>query len=265
MKRIVWLAATLLSPLLAFAAPEVPSTTGSWLINGDVMGTPVKIICKIVEKSQKLTGSCAGAADNYTPHDVAGKVKDKTVDIAFQTDVQGTPITLSIRGTLTEDLQKMNGELDVEPMGVGGQFVALREPNDPPTTAPTIAQAIAPQAPPAPASPSAMPTAVGSWKVDGDVQSNPVNVICTITEKDHKLTGTCAGLNGDNKSTPLDGETKENSVTWSFGSVYQGTPITVAFDGKLVDDGAAMQGSITVPEFQVNGSFTAKRVLPKQN
>jgi hypothetical protein len=43
---------------------------------------------------------------------------------------------------------------------------------------------------------------------------------------------------------------------WSYKSEYQGTPLTVKFDGA-VDSAMKMAGSVDVPEFRAGGDFAA--------
>jgi len=76
MKQIAWIAMLLMSPGALFAAPsaDAPSASGMWRIDGDVMGTPVKMTCTLAETDHKLTGVCSGAADGFTPHKIDGSV-----------------------------------------------------------------------------------------------------------------------------------------------------------------------------------------------
>jgi hypothetical protein len=242
MKRIIWVAMLLVSPgmMLVAQGVDAPSTSGLWKIDGDVQGTPVKMTCTLTEADHKLSGSCSGAADAYAPHAVTGKVKGQIVEWNFETAMQGNPISVTMSGTLNLGGSKINGDIDVEPMAVGGTFMAVRQ-------SPDAAAAAAP----------AVATAAGdTWKVDGEIQGTPVPMTCVITEADHKLSGTCSGA-GDQTPRKITGDATGPVVTWKFDSEYQGSPITISFSGTKNADGTKMSGSMSVAPMGVDGTFVA--------
>jgi hypothetical protein len=126
------------SSLLA-AGPMTASagSTGTWKVVGDVQGVPVLLSCSLVEADLKLTGSCVD--DQQKSHLLAGGVKDQTVTWAFNTEYEGTPITVTLVGVLDPAGAKMAGTIGVDPMGVDGSFVATLVPAAAPvaTTAPS--------------------------------------------------------------------------------------------------------------------------------
>jgi hypothetical protein len=252
MKRLFYIALLLASSSALFAA-DPPSASGLWKIDGDVMGTPVRMTCTLTETANRLAGSCAGAADGYTPHLVDGRVKAQKVEFHFQSSFGGGGITLIVSGTLNDDRSKMDGSLDVEPMAVGGTFSGAR----------VVDNAEAPTTPPANSTPqmeAASPTplsAAGTWKVEGDVQGNPVKMTCVLAEADHKLTGTCTGAGDDPTARPLLGQVTDKGLAWRFDSQYQGTPITLTMTGELATGGTKMNGSIAVSPFDAYGTFAA--------
>jgi hypothetical protein len=111
------------------AASMVPASTGTWKIEGDVQGTPVRMTCVLAELEQKLTGSCTGAAGDMKPRAIAGEVKDQTVRWHFDTVYEGDPITVSMAGKLAEDGAKMSGTIYVDPMQADGTFSAVKLPD----------------------------------------------------------------------------------------------------------------------------------------
>ena len=255
MKRLVWMALLLASPSALFAA-DPPSASGLWKIDGDVMGTPVRMTCTLTETANRLAGSCAGAADGYTPHLVDGRVKAQKVEFHFQSSFGGGGITLIVSGTLNDDRSKMDGSLDVEPMAVGGAFSGSRlvdstEAPATPTAALTVDSTPPMEAAPTPLSPA------GTWKVDGDVQGNPVKMTCVLVEAEHKLTGTCTGAGDDPTARPVIGQITDKGAAWRFDSQYQGTPITLTMTGELIPGGTKMNGSIAVSPFDAYGTFAA--------
>jgi hypothetical protein len=129
MRRFACIAILLLSPGALSAAPaaDAASTTGLWKIEGNMMGQPVRMMCALTEANHKLSGVCSGAQDGYAAHKIAGTVKAQKVEFYFQTAFGGNPLTMIVSGTLNEDRTKMDGDMDVEPMAVGGLFSAVKE------------------------------------------------------------------------------------------------------------------------------------------
>lgn len=93
----------------------------------------------------------------------------------------------------------------------------------------------------------------GKWRVQLSVGGTDREHSCTFTQKDKDLTGTC---DTDQGAVEVSGKIDQNKVAWSYKSEYSGTPLTVAFSGTL-DASGKMTGSVTVPEFGVEGEFTA--------
>jgi hypothetical protein len=261
MRRVAYMAVLLVSSGFAYAAPatDAPSTTGLWKINGDVVGRPVNMMCQIVETDRKLSGSCSGAADGFVAHKVAGTVKAQKIQLYFQTSIGSGAITMIVSGTLNEDRSKMDGDLDVEPMAVSGTFAAVREPaigaRSEPESASATTEAPATAEATVQTSGGAPVVAGGTWKIDGDVQGNPVMLTCVLTQAEQKLSGTCAGAAEDKTPRTLAGEATEKGVGWHFDSEYQGQPITVSMKATLTADGAKMAGTMTVAPFDVDGNF----------
>ena len=123
-------------------------------------------------------------------------------------------------------------------------------------------QAAAP-ASPAPATPAAPPAAVlpvnGTWKISGDVQGVSVEMSCALTVgADKTITGTCTDNAGSGTTPhPVAGTVKDQTMSWSFNSDYQGTPITIGMSGVVDATGAKMAGTIAVDPMGVDGTFTA--------
>src|ERR1039458_5453993 len=112
MKRTACVAILLLSPGILFVVPaaDAQSISGLWKVDGQVMGTPVRMMCALTETDHKLSGTCSGAEDGFAAHKVAGSVKAQKVEYYFQTAIGGNPITLIVSGTLNEDRSQMRWE-----------------------------------------------------------------------------------------------------------------------------------------------------------
>jgi len=124
-KRLMLLVAALFCMNVHAATVAAPSSTGTWNVTGDVQGVPVILSCALVEADHKLTGSCVDA-ENKT-HAVTGDVKEMTLTWAFDTEYEGTPITVSLAGTMDATGAKMAGTMFVTPMSVDGTFSAIKQ------------------------------------------------------------------------------------------------------------------------------------------
>ena len=97
------------------------------------------------------------------------------------------------------------------------------------------------------------PSVTGKWQIHSSIAGYEFDMVCTITQKDDALTGSCAAPQG---TLEISGNISGNKVAWSYKSEYNGTPITVKYDGA-VDSAAKITGSVNVPEFGAGGDFTA--------
>jgi len=291
MKRFACMVLLLLSPGLLPAAPaaDAPSTTGLWKIEGSMMGQPVRMMCALTETKHNLSGVCSGAEDGYAAHKVAGSVKAQKMQFYFQTAIGGNPLTLIVSGTLNEDFTKMDGDLDVEPMAVGGLFSAIKELEH--DTASAQANAAAAQTDAAAAQAwaaevqahlatgneaatgagaavagatesnpsSAQPIATGTWKIDGNVMGNPVTMTCVLTEAEHKLAGTCSGAGESRTPRALTGTATPKGVNWRFDDQFQGQPISFSINATMSANGAKMNGTLSIAPMNVGGDFVATK------
>jgi hypothetical protein len=92
----------------------------------------------------------------------------------------------------------------------------------------------------------------GKWKIH-TVMVQESDSTCTFTQKDSVLTGDCEGDNGKYNVT---GKVEGNKVSWSFKTDYNGSPLTVSYDGTISSDGK-MAGASHVAEMSLDGDFTA--------
>jgi len=97
------------------------------------------------------------------------------------------------------------------------------------------------------------PSISGKWQVHSSVSGTENDMVCLFTQKDEALSGNCTS---DQGKFEITGTVSGNKVAWSYKSEYQGTPLTVKFDG-VVDSAMKMTGSVDVPEFSAGGDFTA--------
>jgi hypothetical protein len=119
-KRLLLLTLALVLAVVVSAQPV--SVDGRWEVNANVGGTASDLDCTFTQKDTDLTGSCA---TDQTPLPIMGKVDGKTVTWQFNTQYEGQTLTAIYSGTL-ESADKIVGTVDVQPIGVSGDFTAKR-------------------------------------------------------------------------------------------------------------------------------------------
>jgi hypothetical protein len=137
----------------------------------------------------------------------------------------------------------MIGSVEVQPFGVTGDFTAT----------PSKAELTAAVPPTPPKTAGAAHTLTGKWSVHQSVAGNENDSECAFVQTDTKLTGTCKG---QEKDVQIKGVIDGNKATWQFDSEYNGTPLTVKYNGT-VDDSGKISGTLDVDPFGVSGEFTA--------
>src|SRR6185312_14333168 len=101
------------------------------------------------------------------------------------------------------------------------------------------------------------PSLTGKWHVHNSISGNESDQICTFTQKDAGISGNCTSERG---TVEITGKVDGKKITWSYKSEYEGTPLTVNYQGvnyQGVIEAAKISGSVSVPEFSADGDFTA--------
>lgn len=117
--------------ILAFSAASVlgqgaaASVAGAWKVSGDVMGVGIDLACTFTQDSKKLTGTCKSAGESKAT-DITGEVDDKKVMWSLKTTYNGEEINVTFKGTL-DDTAQLKGDIDVQPLNVGGTFSAKKD------------------------------------------------------------------------------------------------------------------------------------------
>ena len=93
----------------------------------------------------------------------------------------------------------------------------------------------------------------GTWQIHNNIAGNESDRACTFVQNGSDLTGTCPSQRG---SVNLTGKVEDKKVTWSYKSEYEGTPITVKYEGRL-DSATKIVGTVNVAEYGADGEFTA--------
>lgn len=102
--------------------------------------------------------------------------------------------------------------------------------------------------------------ATGIWKIDGDIQGNPVREVCTLTQAEGKVTGSCKG---DTGTFDVTGELTGTKLVFRHGGEYEGEKLTLTYSGTI-DEMGVLKGTVDVQPMDVSGDFTAKKDQPAQ-
>lgn len=93
----------------------------------------------------------------------------------------------------------------------------------------------------------------GTWQIHNNIAGNESDRPCTLVQNGDNLAGTCPSERGEVK---LTGEVKGKKVTWSYRSEYEGSPITVKYEGTVQSE-TKITGTVNVAEYGADGEFTA--------
>ena len=101
---------------------------------------------------------------------------------------------------------------------------------------------------------AADPSPLGKWNLDQSIAGNQGSMVCTFEQGESGLAGRCESPQLKSAVTgKIDGKT----ITWTLKSEYQGSPLTLSYSGTF--DGEKIKGTVTVPEYSVDGEFAASR------
>jgi len=239
MKRLLAISAFLFASS-AFAATDL---TGKWTVHNSIAGNENDQECILRVTDNKITGSCK-SQDKDLP--VTGTVDGNKVTWQFQSEYNGSPLTLIYKATL-DDSNKLAGTVEVEPYGVTGDFTAT------PATGSQSGQAAAGQSGSEQAS-----ALTGQWTIHQNIAGNENDQECKLVVTDNKITGSCKS---QDKDLSVTGTVDENKVTWQFQSEYSGSPLTLIYKATL-DNSKKIAGTVEVQPYGVTGDFTAAKSSP---
>lgn len=118
MKRI---ALALCAVALAAVTVLAADVSGTWNVDGDVVGNPVKFPCVMKQTGEVLSGT-ATLEGKEIP--VTGTVKEKAVTFEFDNEHEGSTYHLVFSGTVGDD-GVLKGTIAVA--GVEGTFTATKQ------------------------------------------------------------------------------------------------------------------------------------------
>jgi hypothetical protein len=103
--------------ILPAAAADI---SGTWKLEGDIAGVHINRTCTIKQESTKISGSCKNQMNDLP---LAGEVSGNDVTWHYETNYEGTNITLTFKGKL--DGSSIKGKIETE--GAGGDFTATKQ------------------------------------------------------------------------------------------------------------------------------------------
>lgn len=120
MKAFLLLLMVALSGIPSSAA-ETPSVTGKWKIHNSIVGNESDQDCSFAQTGHDLSGTCSleqGSAN------VTGQVSDTKITWQYNTEYNGSPLTLVYTGTMDKD-SRITGTVEVQPLSINGEFTAI--------------------------------------------------------------------------------------------------------------------------------------------
>jgi hypothetical protein len=119
MKHLAWI---FLCGVASSAVAADPSVVGKWNVSTSIAGNDGSMKCTFTQKEAELAGTCTGDDGD---HALTGKVDGNKVTWQYGMDYNGEPLTLVFSGAIRAEDQ-FSGTVDVNPMGVSGDFSAKR-------------------------------------------------------------------------------------------------------------------------------------------
>ena len=107
---------------LAVAVASAAEISGTWNIDGDVVGNPVKFACALKQAGEKLSGTATMQGKEIA---MTGSVKEKVVTFQFDVDHEGSTYTNVFTGKLGDTGSLIEGTIAVG--GVEGTFTAKKQ------------------------------------------------------------------------------------------------------------------------------------------
>lgn len=107
------------------SAPNAASIAGKWKIHTEVADNEYDGECTLTQADSVVGGTCTTV--DGTNAKVAGKVDGATVNWSYDSEYNGTPMTLTYKGTLNTKTGEISGTVDVDPFNAEGDFTAVVE------------------------------------------------------------------------------------------------------------------------------------------
>ena len=128
MKKLLLPALLFTAALTAFAANPAASSTsmaGKWKIHTEVAGNEYDGECTLTQTDSVIGGTCKTAEGKDAK--ATGKVDGANVTWSYDSEYNGTPMTLTYTATVGSDAGKISGTITVDPFNAEGDFTAVAE------------------------------------------------------------------------------------------------------------------------------------------
>jgi hypothetical protein len=216
---------------LAIAAPALAQdATGRWdltVIRPDGQNQAVLVLKK---DGDQLSGTVARPQGDPIP--VSGSQKGADVVVAFAVPTQNGTISVTLRGR--QDGDSMKGTADLGDRGQA-EWTAAR--------AATKAEGAA----------TSTADLTGPWALEVKTDAGSGNPTVTFEQDGQKLSGRYVGMFGE---SPLTGEVKGRTFSFSVNVTAEGNPVTIAYAGTV--EGDTLSGRVRLGDV-AEGTFTGKR------
>src|SRR6202051_4302420 len=233
--------------LFASSAFGAQNLTGHWAIHNNIAGNENDQVCELAVTDNKITGICKSQEDKDLP--VTGTVDGNQVTWQYQSDYNGSPLTLIYKATLN-DSSKFAGTVEVQPFGITGDFTA--------TPAPGVQSS---QSATGTSGSGQVSAVTGQWSIHSNIAGNENDQVCKLVVTESKITGSC---NSQGKDLQVTGTLDGKKVTWQYQMDYNGSPLTLIYTAALSDSNK-FTGTVEVQPFGVTGDFTATAVMGLQS
>jgi hypothetical protein len=120
--KVLLPSALLVSAALTSFAADNASLTGKWKIHSSIAGNDSDSECTLTQTETDISGTCKTAEGKDSK--ATGKVDGAKVNWSFESEYNGTPLTIKYSATLDATVGKIAGTVSVDPFGVEGDFTA---------------------------------------------------------------------------------------------------------------------------------------------
>jgi hypothetical protein len=94
------------------------SLAGKWTLHYNISGNEGDLACTFDQTEKTFTGPCKGEDGSVS---VTGKLEESKITFQYKTEYNGETLTIVYTGKM-ESPAKVAGTVDVQPMGVDGEF-----------------------------------------------------------------------------------------------------------------------------------------------
>ena len=110
----------LLATAAAMSAADNGPLAGNWKLYSNIQGHESDLACTFTQTNDQIAGTCNSERGVLA---VTGKVSEKQVTLQYKTEYQGDELTVVYTGKV-ESPEKFAGTVNVQPLGVDGEFTA---------------------------------------------------------------------------------------------------------------------------------------------